>query len=149
MSVSILAASEFLIIVFWQKNQVSEVYKVTRRKLYYSATASFGMFFWSIGLTYAANNTIQSHALLLNEFSGVFIVLGSLIAGQKIHKLEVLGTFIALTGAFLTLLDSGAETTSGKRPQLHVYIVDLLSSGFGAIFFIYSAKTGSIGPVLF
>jgi hypothetical protein len=106
-------------------------------------------FVWIYGLLYAANNTIQSHAYIFNNFGGTFIVIGSILAGKKLHKFESIGSFIALSGAFVTLLDSSAQTADGKRPSAMVNLIDLAASAFGGIYFVLLADVKKLGPLFF
>ena len=83
-----------------------EVYKVQSWKQVGLIFASgVSLFLWNCGLIYAANNTVQSHAYIFNAFSGLFIMLATVVLGRNINKLEVIGGLVALIGGFLTLLD--------------------------------------------
>jgi len=148
--VSIIAASlEYLYFTKFKKIDSKLVYKITKKRINIGIFCGISFFLWISGLLYAANNTIQAHAYIFNNFGGTFIVIGCIFIGKKIDKLEIIGSAIALTGAFVTLYDGSAQTTDGKKPSLAVNMIDLASSGFGAIYFTLILKLKPIGPLFF
>lgn len=112
-----------------------------------AAISGVASFLWIMGLVYAANNTIQSHALLFNNLGGTFIVAWAIIVGKKVPKWEIIGTAVAILGAFLTLFDGKAQTADGKRPSLVVDLINMCSSCAGAIYFVLMPQLKKIGPL--
>jgi drug/metabolite transporter (DMT)-like permease len=51
----------------------------------------------------------MSHALIFSNLGGILIVIYSLIRRKYVHKLEILGTIIAVLGCGLTVLDKSAK----------------------------------------
>lgn len=145
----LFALLEYLYFTRVYKIERKALYRLDSRKLITGFLCGAMFFCWIAGLLFAANNTIQSHAYIFNNFGGTFIVFSCILVGKKIHKLEVYGSFIALAGAFVTLLDSSAATTDGKKPSMLVNLIDLASSGCGAVYFSLILRLKSAGPLFF
>ena len=64
--------------------------------------------FWVFGLTYASSRTIQSHAYLMNNVHGLYIVVINYFLGQKVLSGEIKGVLYALAGCMLILTDPEA-----------------------------------------
>jgi hypothetical protein len=60
---------------------------------------------WVFGLTFASQRTIQSHAYLMNNVHGLFIVAINFILGYKILIGECRGVILALAGCIFILYD--------------------------------------------
>lgn len=63
---------------------------------------------WSSGLLYAASRTIQSHAYVISNLHGLYIVIIGFFSGAKILKGEVIGLFTAIIGCVMILVDPNA-----------------------------------------
>lgn len=70
--------------------------------------------FWVFGLTYASSKTIQSHAYLINNTHGLFIVVINLIIGKEVLHGEFKGLFLALFGCLGILLDPNAHRAGSE-----------------------------------
>jgi hypothetical protein len=105
----VLGIFEFVYILAYY-GKVRKFYKTSFTFESFKITFGAGIcvFIWGMGLIYAANNTIQSHAYIFNNIGSVYILIGCLILGKSIHKLEIYGSGLAIVGAFLTLLDGQA-----------------------------------------
>lgn len=148
--VSVFFASfEWLYLIKIQKIPAKRVYRITKRRVMTGCITGSCFFLWMGGLVFSSNNTIQSHAYIFNSFGGTFIVAAALIMGKNVHRLEVIGSIVALSGAFLTLLDGNAQTTDGRKPSMTINGIDLVASGFGAIYFSLIPKLKTIGPLFF
>ena len=51
----------------------------------------------------------MSHVLIFSNLGGVLIVIHSMAKGEYVHKLEVIGTAIALIGCTVSVMDSSAK----------------------------------------
>ena len=58
---------------------------------------------------FSGTYTIMSHSLIFSNLGGILIVIHSLIARRFVHKLEIVGTIIAIVGCMLTVLDNKAK----------------------------------------
>lgn len=58
---------------------------------------------------FAGQYTIMSHVLIFSNLGGVLIVIHSMMKGEFVHKLEVVGTGIALFGCTISVMDRSAK----------------------------------------
>jgi drug/metabolite transporter (DMT)-like permease len=58
---------------------------------------------------FSGEYTIMSHAMIFSNLGGILIVIYSIVKRQFVHKLEIIGTIIALLGCFITILDNNAK----------------------------------------
>lgn len=63
---------------------------------------------WVAGLMYASSRTIQSHAYVLNNVHGLFIVVIGFFNGQKIYLGEWGGLATAIVGCVIMMTDPSA-----------------------------------------
>ena len=90
----------------------------------------------SLGYTWSAEYIIMSHSSIFNSLGGVFIVIGRLFLRRYVHKLEILGTGIALLGCVATLLDTNAEKVDVQKSNMPLGIlISMMGSISGAIYF--------------
>ena len=75
------------------------------RDLIYAAIGLIGM---QSFLSWGAIYTIMAHANLFSSLSAILIVLFRLSTCRKVTPIEILGSFIALIGCFITTFDSKA-----------------------------------------
>lgn len=59
--------------------------------------------------------TIMTHCAIFINFSGILIIIYRFFAKQPLHRLEILGTIIALTGCLVTICDVDAEKVNPKN----------------------------------
>jgi drug/metabolite transporter (DMT)-like permease len=64
---------------------------------------------------FAGQYTIMSHALIFSNLGGLIIVVYSLIKGRFIHRLEIIGTTIAIAGCVVTVLDKKAKKVDSAQ----------------------------------
>lgn len=69
----------------------------------------------SLGFIWSAEYTIMSQADIFNGLGGAFIVGQRIILRSAVHRFEIFGTFIAICGCFLTLLDDEAEKVNSEN----------------------------------
>jgi hypothetical protein len=62
----------------------------------------------SLANVFSGQYTIMSHALIFSNLGGVIIVIYSLVRRTFVHKLEIIGTGIALLGCLIAVLDRKA-----------------------------------------
>lgn len=74
--------------------------------------------FMSVGYMWSAQYTIMSHASIFNSLGGAIIVLVRLILRKFVHKLELLGTLIALLGCTVILFDAHAEKMDSENQNI-------------------------------
>ena len=67
---------------------------------------------WVFGLMQASQKTVQSHAYLLNNLHGIYIVLINVVVGKEVLSLEYQGVVFSILGVFLSLADSSAHRSS-------------------------------------
>jgi predicted phage tail protein len=92
--------------------------------------------FMTMGYIISGKYTVMSHACVFNSLSGPLIVIARIIAGGFVHKLEILGTSIALTGCVITLLDPSAQTADAQSEQgLFGDFLGIIGSFAGAYYF--------------
>ena len=70
--------------------------------------APFYNLLWGQIAIFAAKFTLLSHANLLGNSCGIFVLLLNLLFHKRIHWLEVYGSLIALGGAVLMMFDPDA-----------------------------------------
>ena len=58
---------------------------------------------------FAGSYTIMTHALIFSNLGGIVLVVYSLIRRIFVHKLEIIGTSIAVLGCLITVLDRNAK----------------------------------------
>jgi hypothetical protein len=51
----------------------------------------------------------MSHALIFSNLGGILIVAYSLFRGRFVHRLEIIGSTIAILGCGITILDTKAK----------------------------------------
>jgi len=60
----------------------------------------------------SSHYTLISHTAIFGNLAGVLIVIYSLIVGQKVHKLETIGTSIIVGAAIIFINDSKSSKTN-------------------------------------
>jgi hypothetical protein len=70
---------------------------------------TFYMNYMQVCYILSGEYTIMTHCCILINLSGILIVMQRIIYKQRVHKLEIIGTVIALTGCVVTIFDDGAE----------------------------------------
>ena len=58
-----------------------------------------------IGYILSGQYTIMSHASILSNLGGAFIVVGRVIMRKPVHNLEYLGLLIAFVGSAISIMD--------------------------------------------
>ena len=108
--------------------------------------------FWVFGLTYASSKTIQSHAYLINNTHGLFIVVINLVIGKEVLPGEFRGLFYALFGCLIILLDPNAHRTASEagivQSPLIPNLINLSSAFMGAVYFLVNSKNVSSLPIM-
>ena len=90
----------------WHKTNYRELFKP---KPYCALLLTcFCQCIWSSGLLYAASRTIQSHAYVISNLHGLFIVIIGFFSGAKILKGEITGLFTAIVGCVMIMMDPNA-----------------------------------------
>ena len=104
---------------------------------------------WTSGLLYASSRTIQSHAYVLNNVHGLFIVLIGFFQGEDVTKKEWKGLLIQIIGCILMMVDPSAQRIGeiGSSPVVPD-LINLCSAFFGAVYFLINAKNVSSLPVM-
>ena len=114
--------------------------------------AQFMQVLWVFGLTYASSRTIQSHAYLINNTHGLFIVVINLIIGKEVLRGEIKGLFFAIFGCIVILLDPQAHRTASEtglvQSPLIPNLINLSSAFLGAIYFLINAKNVNSLPIM-
>lgn len=114
--------------------------------------ALFMQVFWVFGLTFASSRTIQSHAYLINNTHGLFIVVINLIIGKQVLPGEFRGLFFALFGCLIILLDPNAHRRASEtglvQSPLIPNLVNLSSAFLGAIYFLVNSKNVNSLPIM-
>ena len=82
--------------------------KIRLKQYLYIVVTLIMQVFWVFGLTYASSRTIQSHAYLMNNVHGLFMVIIGLFTGKKILAGEFKGLIYALIGCAFILADPNA-----------------------------------------
>ena len=67
---------------------------------------------WVFGLMQASQKTVQSHAYLLNNLHGIYIVLINVVIGKQVFKMEYQGVMFSIIGVFMSLYDQDAHRSS-------------------------------------
>lgn len=62
----------------------------------------------SLSNVFAGQYTIMTHCLIFSNLGGIVLVIVSLVRRIFVHKLEIIGTSIALLGCLITVLDRKA-----------------------------------------
>lgn len=108
--------------------------------------------FWVFGLTYASSRTIQSHAYLINNTHGLFIVLINFVIGVKVLPGEFRGLLFALFGCIIILSDPlahrKAEENGLVQSPLIPNLVNLTSAFFGGIYFLMNSFNVNSLPII-
>lgn len=63
----------------------------------------------SLANVFSGQYTIMSHSLIFSNLGGILIIVYSLVKRRFVHKLEIVGTLIAVAGCMLTVLDNNAK----------------------------------------
>jgi drug/metabolite transporter (DMT)-like permease len=98
---------------------------------------------------FSGTYTIMSHSLIFSNLGGILIVIHSLIARRFVHKLEIVGTIIAIVGCMLTVLDNKAKKVDSS--QQNILLGDFLafiSSLFSAFYYQFNQQIVSKMPPL-
>ena len=137
----------FLIPAIWQSRK-----NVQKMSILTYCRVVLTMFFqviWVFGLTYASQRTIQSHAYLMNNVHGLFIVAINFIMGYKILVGECRGLLFALIGCILILSDNKSERvmTEFQESPFFANLINLSSAFFGALYFLLNAKNVTCMPI--
>ena len=108
---------------------------------------------WTGGLLFACNNTIQSHAYMLNNLHGPFIVVIGFIQGKQILLGEWFGLWAAFIGCGIMVLDPWAGRTQKYSDGIKVShwlteLINFVSALFGALYFIMNARNVQKLPVI-
>ena len=98
------------------------------------------MSLWGCGIFYGAKYLVQSHAYVLHNMQGIFIVLINLIMGIKPVREEFYGVVCVIVGCTAMICDPKAVRADGVEATVSVYAVTFFTCFFGAIFFMVSSK---------
>ena len=103
---------------------------------------------WTFGLFYGSATMIQSHAYVLNNVHGLFIVaINATFLGIKCVRSEYIGIAFAIGGCVCMMLDPSAERTDGVQSSLMTYMICFGSAIFGALYFLMNAKNVKSLPI--
>ncbi len=94
---------------------------------------------WTFGLIYASLNTIQSHAYIFSNVNGLILVGINYIRRVKLHKLEIIGSFISVVGCIVMAYDPEASRSDGVQGSIFIDMIAFLSAIAGAIYFMASS----------
>ncbi len=89
----------------------------------------------SVANVFSGQYTIMSHALIFSNLGGILIVVYSLIKRRFVHKLEIVGTMIAVAGCGLTILDGNAKKVDTSQQNIPLGDVIALSSSCCTAFY--------------
>lgn len=73
---------------------------------------TFGSFF----LVYSSKYTLFSHAIVLANTGGVFIISLNLIYGIIVHRIEIIGIIVILLGVIVLILGKFVQQKVFKQP---------------------------------
>jgi hypothetical protein len=57
----------------------------------------------------------MSHVLIFSNLGGVLLVVFSLTKGHYVHKLEIIGTVIAIMGCSVSIMDGNAKKVDASQ----------------------------------
>lgn len=81
---------------------------------------------------------------------GFFIVMFLLFTGVKITRYEFLGMLLAALGCFCLVMDPNAERTDSSQLEINklwALVITFVSSIFGAIFLMLTARSAASLPI--
>lgn len=85
---------------------------------------------------FAGQYTIMSHVLIFSNLGGVILVVFSLARGEFVHKLEIIGTIIAIMGCSVSIMDGNAKKVDTSQQDIpYGDVLAFFSSIFSAIYF--------------
>jgi drug/metabolite transporter (DMT)-like permease len=78
----------------------------------------------------------MSHASIFNSLGGAVIVLVNHILRRPVHRLEIIGTLIALIGCSVVLCDGNAEKVDAENQNIPLGdAIGILGSVSAALYF--------------
>ena len=111
--------------------------------------SSFALMAWYAFFIPGTALTITSHAVLFESLGGANIVLWKLISRQNLHSLEKIGTFIAVFGTVVTIMDSDASKTKWENFSFIGDLSAIISSIFFGIYMVVSKGAVDKYPTYF
>jgi drug/metabolite transporter (DMT)-like permease len=87
---------------------------------------------------FAGENTVISHALILQNLGGIEMVALYLIRRIYVHKLEIIGSSVAIFGCFITVLDKEAKKIDPSSQNIVLGDLFALSSSFFTASYYYA-----------
>eukprot|EP00347_Sterkiella_histriomuscorum_P015110 403358284 len=71
-----------------------------------------------IGYIISGQYTIMSHASILSNLGGVFIVVFRVLRGKSVHKLEYVGLVIAFVGTIVSVMDKEVQKVDSANQRV-------------------------------
>ena len=139
----------FIIPAIIENLWVKATFKLTLESYLRILFTMFMQVFWVFGLTYASSRTIQSHAYLINNVHGLFMVVLNYFLGQKVLRGEFKGMLFAMVGCIIILSDPQAlRKEEFQSSPLIPNIINLMSAFFGALYFLLNAQNVNSMPII-
>ena len=113
-----------------------------------SAIRSFLGFIWATGLVIGWSMTITSHAQIMNNATGIYIILLSAITWAKLNKYDLIGYGIWMIGAAIAILDPHAIKIDSNEPSIIGAVISLIGAGFGSLLTFIGHNKKSPHPII-
>jgi drug/metabolite transporter (DMT)-like permease len=92
--------------------------------------------FMSLFGVYSGQYTIISHTLVLGNLGGAILICVSLLRRENVHRLELIGTSIAVFGCVITVIDPKAQKADSKSQNIPLGdLLAICASFFTALYF--------------
>ena len=98
-----------------------------------SAIRSFLGFIWATGLVIGWSMAVTFHAQIMNNATGIYIILLSAITWAKQNKYDLIGYGIWIISATIVILDPLAIKMDSNEPSIIGAIISLIRAGFGSL----------------
>jgi drug/metabolite transporter (DMT)-like permease len=89
----------------------------------------------------SSDYTLVSHAIILSNSGGVFIIVLSLLRLRPVNRLEVIGTMVVVAFSIFSINDSGASKSSEGTNIVLGDLMAMISMPFFACYYLSNTET--------